>query len=175
MEKLTPRRKKMALVGAIMMGSALLTACSSDPVDYEGTGNEFVVRGIVSDSEEDGLIQIHEPDLVAIEATGKAATWFAKGKGQEAFGDEFDFLQKYSQEPGGWLSCGSDVYVGIVYNMYGDQIQPQEVPQGAVVEIAGKIRESMYYQSTGKSGHCTDEDLAVYDTVRVMSSPTPVG
>jgi hypothetical protein len=72
--------------------------------------------------------------------------------------------------------CGDDVYVGKVYDLQGNQIEPEQLKPGVAVEIEGRIRQSRYWQSTGKSGYCTEQDLAVYDSVRVIDSPLqPVG
>ncbi len=164
-------RRKIAAAGLVVLGGLSLTGCGKSAVDYEGTGNEFSVRGVVSDAEGDGLVQIQEDQIVVIGASGKAETWFSEGKGQGVLSDEFDFLQKYSKEPGGMLSCGDNTYVGEVSDQYGHLIEPEALQPGTVVEIHGKIRQSMYYQSTGKSGYCNEEDLAVYDRVTIVDRP----
>jgi len=161
-------KRKLTAAGLLLAGGLALSACGGSPVDYEGTGHRFTVLGTVSDSEKDGLVQIHEDDLKVVYATGKAEKWFAEGKAPGLFGDEFDFLQKYSQEPGGWFSCGNDKYVGQIIDENRDQIQPEDLKPGDVIRIEGRIRESRYYQSRGKSGSCTEENLAVYDVVTVI-------
>ncbi|MDB5181376.1 MAG: hypothetical protein JWP13_139 [Candidatus Saccharibacteria bacterium] len=165
-------RRKLAAAGLVVLGGFGLTACGEDaPLDYAGTGNEFTIQGIVSDSEDDGLVQIKENEIEVIEASGKAEDWFNKKEGLAFLHDEFDFLQKYSEEPGGWFDCGEDVYVGEVYDKTGTEIEPEQLKPGDVIEIQGRIRQSIYYQSTGKSGYCNDQDLAVYDAITTIGGP----
>jgi hypothetical protein len=164
-------RKRLAAAGLVLLGGASLSACGDEAPDYVGAGNEFMIRGIVSDSEVDGLVQIKEDKIEIIQVSGKAENWFNNGDGVAFLHDEFDFLQKYGQEPGGFWTCADDVYVGKVYDQSGNQIEPEQLRPGEVVEIEGRIHQSTYRQSAGKSSYCTEEELAVYDSVTVVDEP----
>lgn len=172
MEKQKPLYWRLTAAGAALAGVLALTACSREPVDYEGVGSEFVVRGRVSDAESDGLVQLHEEKLVVVSASGKAATWFPDHGGYRPWSHEYDFLQKYSKESDGFFDgCGKDVKVGEVYSLQGEEIEPQQLKPGTIVEIQGRIRESRYRHRAGKSSYCDERDLAVYDSVRVVNGP----
>lgn len=160
-------RRACAAAGLALLGSGALGACSSEAPDYQGVGNEFVVRGIVSDSEEDGLVQVSEEDLVVLETAGRADTWFAEGDGQEFLGDEFNFLQTYGEESESWWKCADEVEVGEVFDVNGQEIEPEQLQPGDVVEIQGRIHDS-----TDRRGkRCREEELAVYDTITVVNGP----
>lgn len=171
MEKKNTLKRKIAAAGLIMLGGLSLTGCSRHKTDFDGAGNYFLVRGVVSDSESNGLVQIYDNRVNVLEADGEAKSWFPEKKGHEFLAHEFDFLQKYSRAPGNWLHCGKDVRVGTIYDLNGASIKPNQLHPGEVIEIEGRIRDSAYYQSTGKSGYCTTEQLAVYDSVRVLQDP----
>jgi len=166
-------RRVIAVAGLMILGGGALAACSK--ADYEGTENTFSIRGIVSDSEDDGLVQVEDNEIVVLDSNGKAVDWFAHKKGEEGFGlgTEFDFLNGFHKEGEGsfWDVCGAKVTVGKVYDDGGREIGAQDLHPGEVVVIEGKIRAGSYWQSTGKSGYCATQDLAVYDTVRVVDEP----
>lgn len=172
MEKPTlPRAITAAL---LLAGSLALGACSKP--DYEGLDNEFVVHGIVSDSESNGLVQVHENNLVVVRAEGKAAEWFSNKKGQGGFGlsEEFDFLEIYNPEPGSFFSCGHEEDVGEVYDVNGNEIEAEQLVPGQVVVIEGRIRASRYLKmrpSNQGGNYCTEHDLAVFESVRVVKGP----
>jgi len=168
MSEITTFRRRLLAAGVILAGSGALSGCSDAPVDYEGIGNEFIVRAVVSDSEEDGLVQAPENQFVVLAANGKAKSHFPNPADSGLSVGEVDFLQRYSKEPRGFLSCGDDVYVGEVFDSNGGRIAPEDLQPGDVIEIEGHIRQSMYWQSTGKSGYCNEEDLAVYETIRIV-------
>jgi len=170
MSEVATYRRRLMAAGLILAGSSAQAGCSNEPVDYVGTGNEFVLRGTVSDSEDDGLVQVPEDQFELLEAHGKAQSFFRDPNDPGLLVGEVDFLQKYSKAPGGWLSCGDDVYIGEVFDTQGNEIQPEDLNPGDEIEITGTIRQSMYYQSTGKSGYCNEEDLAVYDSIRIVAN-----
>lgn len=168
MSELITIKQKLAAAALAMLGAATLSGCGSEAADYEGQGNDFIVRGVVSDSEDDGLVQTHEDQTVVLRSSGEASEWFGDKEGQGFLHDEYDFLQAYSKEPGRWFNCGKDIYVGKVYDADRKQIEPEALEPGMLVEIKGRIRDSRYYQSTGKSGYCTEESLAVYDSITII-------
>lgn len=163
MEKNISLRRKLGAGSLVVLGALGLTGCGK--LDYSGEGNAFRVIGVVNNVEDDGTVKVQQDDIKIIDASGKATTWFPKHKGQNFLSDKFNFEQKYSQKPGNWLSCGHDVFVGKVYDGNGVTTDPQDLQPGTTVEIDGKIRESIYYHSTGKSGYCDGQDMAVYDTI----------
>jgi|GEM_PF-2211726 len=152
-----------------ILGGLGLSGCAEAPLNYEGQGQAFTVRGKIAEVEDDGTIKIHQDDLEVISAEGKAIEWFPDHDGQDIFSEKFNFLQKFKQEPGGWFSCGDDVVVGEAFDIESHPIEPQDLSKGDMVEISGHIRESIYYQSYGKSGACEAEDLAVYDVAKQIN------
>ncbi|HSX16307.1 MAG TPA: hypothetical protein VLF40_05940 [Candidatus Saccharimonadales bacterium] len=166
-------RRAIAAAGLVILGGGALAACSK--ADYDGSANTFTIRGVVSDSENDGLVQVEDEEIVVLSSNGKAKDWFTHKEGEEGFGlgTEYDFLNGFRQDGTGgfWDICGAKQTVGKVYDDNGREIGAQDLHPGEVVVIEGKIRSNSYWQSTGKSGYCADEDLAVYDTVRVVDEP----
>lgn len=145
MEKM-PNKSARRARGILMVAVASvgLTACSD--YNFSGKGNEFVVRGVVTDPGHHSLkATIYEID----KAEGDAQGWF----------DDKAVHQIHDN-----CNCNPDsfwnenVKAGRTLDLNGNEIQPFSVPIGACVEFDGKIRE----HHEGK----TYDQRPVYDVAR---------
>lgn len=160
MEKLTLHRR-LAVAGLVALGGLTLAGCDTVG-DYEGIGNEFVVRGPLDEVSVD-LVEISSNQMEIVEASGRASVWFAKGYGQEMFTGDFRFHDHYSDPDGAtFWTCGVDVIVGQVVDNNGSEMPLDELDGGDYVEVYGRIRDSE--EPAGKSG-CQPEGRAVFDRV----------
>lgn len=128
------------------LGATVLTGCAN----YSGDGNEFVVRGTVTEAGNESL----KARITQVsEANGDAAGWFGVGN-EHRLHDNCDCH-------GTWH--GRKQY-GIVLNLSGLEIEPSEVDPGACMEFSGKIRSDR----EGK----TYNERPVYDIAQQVSCQT---
>lgn len=165
MEKLTWRRR-MAVAGLVLVGGAALAGCA-DTGNYDGTGNEFTVRGPVKDVFED-MVEIAADDLVVVDASGRSVEWFQSGYGRELTTGDVRFHTGY-RDPRlshGFLEfCGKEIEVGRVVDTDGSTATMGELNRGDYIEIQGDIRDEKRY--AGKSG-CVRHGTAVFEEVRIL-------
>lgn len=156
-------RRGLAAGALTLSGALALTGCS-ESYNYEGAGNHFKVRGIVSDVEADGTVHVGEQQLVVEQAEGDAIDWFAHGYGQNFNSDKFNFEKFFNQRNDAFfVTCENPVEVGKVYGIEDESISEQQLVTGEVVEIEGAIRDSDV-----KGKYCNDQQWAVFDTIRVV-------
>lgn len=157
-------RRGLAAGALSLAGALALTGCS-ESYNYEGVGNHFKVRGIVSDVEADGTVHVGEQQLVVEQAEGDAVDWFTHGYGQNFNSDKYNFEKFFNQRQGDFWSttCEVPVETGHVYGIEDEPISEQQLVPGEVVEIEGAIRDS---DVKGKG--CHDQQWAVFDTIRVV-------
>lgn len=166
MEKLIPRRI-VAISTLTAVGALGLSGCTEAPKDYEGTGQEFVVRGPLSSVHRDGVIKIQQDHLEVVSSEGKAEGWFPEHKGQNFLSDKFNFHQSHDREPAGfWGGCADEFVVGEAFDTSGSEINIQDIKPGTEIRVTGKIRETTYYDAALKQ--CDEKDIAVYDKVEIV-------
>lgn len=141
MERLRSRNvlRTSALAVSMLFGAA---ACAN----YSGNGNEFVVRGEITEVGEQSLAA----DIYEIEEThGEADGWFEDGTSHRIH-DNCDCH-------GAW--SGRKTY-GVVLDNAGEEIDISELQEGQCVEFTGKIRSN----KEGKS----HSDRPVFDTAQIV-------
>lgn len=125
MERLIPY-KSLAIAG-LALGSLSLLGCTN----YEGEGNDFVVRATVEDATWQSVwARVYQVD----QADGRAAddSWFGVTGNDEEFHDNCDC------DTSGFFT--DRMKVGDVYQD-GEVISPEELALGTCVEFQGKIRD----------------------------------
>lgn len=163
MEKLTLRRR-LAVAGLVTLGGLSLAGCDTAG-DYEGIGNEFVVRGPLDEVTID-LVEISGDQMEIINASGRASRWFTEGFGQELFTGDFRFHNQLTDPDGAtFWTCGTDVIVGRVIDTDGTEMPLDELDRDDYVQVSGHIRDSE--EPAGKAG-CQPQGRAVFDTVVVL-------
>lgn len=171
MSKRTTSNRRVAATGMVFTSITALAGCASP--NYEGTGNDYRVAGVIESVEADGTINIHNDKLRVIEAAGKAATWFVEGKGQHTFTDIFYFEPSHNKEQTDFFgSCEHDVPVGRIFNVEGTEITlaqleaaQEKTPQTII--LSGDIRDSSYKTDDG----CKTEDRPVYEAAHLTYKP----
>lgn len=142
MERLKNRNILRATACALALGFAAV-GCAN----YSGNGNEFTVKGRVTDPGKQSLqVDIYEIS----ETNGDADGWFEDGVSHRIH-DNCDCHGTWS---------GRKQYGRVISNE-GRQITPSEVSVGSCVEFEGKIRSD----NEGK----TYTDRPVYDTATVIA------
>lgn len=142
MERLKNKNILRATACALALGIAAV-GCAN----YSGNGNEFTVKGRVTDPGKQSLkVDIYEID----QTSGRANGWFEDGVSHRIH-DNCDCH-------GAWT--GRKQYGHVISNE-GQEISPAEVTVGSCVEFEGKIRSNQ----EGK----THNDRPVYDTATVIA------
>ena len=132
-----------AMFFASLLGLAAV-GCSIEDPNYSGEGNDFMVKGEITDV---GKQSIEAEVMEVISATGEASEWF------EA--EEEDRFHDNCNCHGMWK--GNKKF-GLVENYQGAEMQLSDLQAGECVEISGKIRSS-------KVGDDWD-DRPVFEVVR---------
>lgn len=135
------KSKKARAAAAVFAGALTLVGYAN----YSGEGNEFEVKGVVTDPGEQSLkVRIYEID----ETHGQANGWFEIGNVHQIH-DNCDCH-------GAW--SGRKTY-GTVYDG-GMIIEPSEVLLGSCVDLVGKIRANQEGKYTS--------DRPVFDTAQII-------
>lgn len=145
MEILSDVRRSIGAAG-VVVGVVLLPACGIFDVNYEGEGNEFVIRGPIQDIG-DNSVQILPIEV--LEGNGAAEDWF----------EPDDPTRVHDNYEGEWCTQQE---VGVVLDVQGVEQELDALEEGQWVEIHGRIRESK--TSCGKTP--TWDDRPVFDTVQ---------
>lgn len=125
MEKKIGLRVGLAFA-ALGAGTLAVSGCGLFEKNYEGEGNEFIIRGPVLDVGDDSVKIL---PLEIVDADGKAKNWFHTD-------DETRVHDNYKN---GWCNQKE---VGDVYDVNGLEEDLDDLQEGEWVEIHGKIRES---------------------------------
>ncbi len=148
MEKKRSIRSSFYRIGAVLGLSALAVSGCSGP-NYSGEGNEFVVRGKVTDTGKQSV----RAKIYQIDSTdGDATDWFSVG--------ETEHLHDNCDCHGFWKSrkkYGTITEAGLV------EISPSDVAIGSCIVFTGKIRSN----AEGK----TYDDRPVYEMANIIPCP----
>lgn len=138
-------KSKIRLAALAVAMVFVVTGCDSFSPNYSGSGNEFNVTGVVTDTG-DQSISVEVFDILL--ANGKADGWFDEGS--HRFHDNCDC-------DSGWMHGRMDVGTAFID---GVEVEPSEIPVGACVNFVGTIRAD----KEGKSHNYRP----VYETATVV-------
>jgi hypothetical protein len=137
--------------GAIVFSVAALSMVTACGPNYSGEGNDFTVDGTVTTAGSRSLTA----DIYGIKKEeGQAKGWFEDGVSHQIH-DNCDCDSDF------WTS---NIKVGRVLDLQGQEIEPFQVAVGACVEFEGKIRADQ----EGKYHH----DRPVYDVAQEIPCET---
>lgn len=164
-------RAVAASCAMVLAGGLALSGCSTyHPPNQTGTGNRFLIHGLVHNVEPDGTIYIDDTTLVIDYAEGRAEFWF---HGEAEYNNNAlsspGIKPYYNKAPETIADgCELKMLIGHVFSSNDVEVSLDHLVAGDAISITGAIRDSSKSNSLRQTAYCTSEELPVYETVFVQ-------